>query len=119
MRLSSLAIGAASLLGLTGCHTAGPVPASMVDNSEETRTRVAEHLGGAVGRASVEIGPADLTGASSVSVLPPPLSPLETASVARPTTFDVMMVGEACYAVHTTTGETVMLDGVVCEPQSE
>lgn len=119
MRLISIVLGLLASLGLTACHTTGPVPASLMDNSDETRAMVAGYLGPAVGRATVEIGPADLNGASSVSVLPPPLSPLETASVAMPTTFNLMMDGEACYAVDTTTGETVMLDGVACEPQSD
>ncbi|MEO0466215.1 MAG: hypothetical protein AAF216_06705 [Pseudomonadota bacterium] len=103
-------------LGLAGCHTTSMQPAEVMDNSPETRAALSSQLGSAVGRARIDISPVDLSGASTVSVLPPPLGQMETASTAMPTSFDIMTSDGACYAVHSKTGEVVALEGVACEP---
>ena len=112
---------AAALFGsftmASGCQllSSEPVPAVLADDDAETMATLKSALAEAVGRANVELGPGDLTTTSVVSVLPPPLSALETASVAMPTQFTLMLRGDTCMAVHSETGEEFAMD-VACKP---
>ncbi|MCR9080713.1 MAG: hypothetical protein NXH78_16615 [Hyphomonadaceae bacterium] len=104
-----------SALFLGACqHNTPTVPAVLVDASEETMAAVKAHLADAMGVGMVTLGAGDPTGQSQVSVLPPPLGEHETRSPAAPTQFNLLMIGEACYAERVDTGEKTELTGVRC-----
>ncbi len=111
----------ASLLGFVGlsaCQTQTveetAQPAVLVSGDAQSMVAITSTLSEAVGRATIELGPTDLTKASTVTVLPPPLGPLETRSLATPTAFDLMMTGESCVLVERETGVRHALEGVAC-----
>lgn len=105
--LSALLLGACQ-------HSAATVPAVLVDASDETMDALKSHLAGAMGVNRVTLGAGDPTVQPQVSVLPPPLGEYETRSPARPTQFNLLLIGEACYAEHEDTGEKTELTGVRC-----
>ena len=72
-------------------------------------------LAGAMDRASVELGPGDLTQSSVITVLPPRLGAHETYSLATQTQFDLVKQGEDCFLIRRDTGDAYALDGVVCK----
>ncbi|MEM1150288.1 MAG: hypothetical protein AAGI03_07000 [Pseudomonadota bacterium] len=109
------AVLGAAMLG--GCQLTNEdaVPAVLMDDSAETMETLKATLADATGTASVELGAGDPTQTSAVTVLPPRLSPLETASTAMPTRFNLMMRGETCMVVHSETGEEFQIE-LPCRP---
>lgn len=109
------ALVALSLIGaLAGCQSlaaTGPATVSVDDGQGVSALKTV--LAKALNRASVEIGPMEANSAS-VSVLPPPLGPHETHSVALPVVFDIVLKGETCFAVRRDTGVAYELSGVKC-----
>ncbi len=118
MRLPMLA--AMVLIGtlcMAGCQSmAAETPAVLTAADEASMTRLRAVLGDAVGRANVTLGPGDVTQTSTISVLPPPLGPLETNSTAQPILFDIILRGETCVVVRRDTGAAFELAGVSCRP---
>ncbi|MBL8551068.1 MAG: hypothetical protein JNJ73_13865 [Hyphomonadaceae bacterium] len=103
------------LLALWACQSApAETQAVLVSSDAATMEKVRDALADAMGRARVELGPGDLTLTSRVSVLPPPLGPHETRSLAAPTQFDLVLRNGACYAVRADTGAEHALTGVAC-----
>lgn len=101
---------------LTGaCQTnAATRPATLESADESTLARVKAAAAQAVGRAQIRLGQEDLTETSTLTVLPPPLGPNETASPAMPTVFDIVTHGSDCLLVNRATGEQFRIDGVSC-----
>lgn len=93
-----------------------PVPATLDDADETSIASLKSEMGAALGRAKIEINDAALASDGRFSVLPPPPSPLETHSLAMPTTFDLMLKSGNCVAVNTRTGDEVALASVACKP---
>lgn len=111
------AAGLASLAMAGGCQLMKQeaVPALLMDDSPDTMGTLTATLAEAVGRASVDLGPGSPAEDSTITVLPPPLGPMETASMAMPTRFTLMKRGDTCMVVHSETGEEHLLD-LPCRP---
>jgi hypothetical protein len=111
-----VALGSAtmSLLNL-GCATSvGPHPARLNNTSPQVMTRVKAVLATAMGTNRIELGPEDFSRSTSLTVLPPPLGPLETRSLAVPSVFDIVKEGPSCILIARTTGRRFPLTGVAC-----
>ncbi len=116
----SLTVTACAWCALLGCQSNQPrTPATLERADPETLARVEAVLAQAMGDASIELGPADLAATTTISVLPPRLTPYEDRSLARPTQFDIMLEGARCLLVRRDTGEEYDLDGVACRPAGE
>ncbi|ADU14345.1 hypothetical protein [Asticcacaulis excentricus] len=106
-------------LGLVGCQTmaAGKaVPASVDLSDPQTVSRLKSALAPVIGRAHIEFGPSAASQPTMLSVLPPPLGPLETHSTALPAIFDVVIKDGKCLAVRHDTGAETELKDVTCRP---
>lgn len=101
---------------LSACQTVtGPMPAVMETTSDAEMASLKATLSEALGRTNIELGAADLTQASSFTVLPPGLSPLETNSTAMPTQFELMIQGgDTCYVLHVEENMLHRVDGISC-----
>jgi hypothetical protein len=109
-------IGALLMATLSmGCATSGPAqPAKLATTDAATMTKVRAVLATATGRPRFELGPDDMATSTAITVLPPPLGPLETRSLAVPSVFDITMQGGACVLVARSDGKTYPLRGVRC-----
>lgn len=104
-------------LSIVGCASSPePNPAVLEASDDKTIAALKQQLGASLDRARIELGPGDLTQQSTISVLPPPLSPAETASPVTPTLFDLVLENETCVAVQRETGERIVLEGIRCRP---
>ena len=104
-----------SVIFIGACqHGSAPVPAVLADTSDETMAAMKAHLAGAMGVSKITLGAGNLTEVSTISVLPPPLGAHETRSLATPTQFNLIMIGDTCYAVRDDNKEKVELSGVSC-----
>jgi len=115
----TLLSGWAAILGLSACQSAPaqePVPAVLVEVDEETVITIRTSVAAALNKATVELGAADLTTSSTLSVLPPRPTQYETRSLAKPILFDLMSDGEVCYLVQQGTNEMIVIEGVTCRP---
>ncbi len=92
------------------------MPAVLSSGDAETLAQVKAVLSDALGRARINFGAGDPTQQPQISVLPPPITPPEQRSLARPEIFDLVLIGELCYAVRRTTGDRFVLEGVSCQP---
>jgi hypothetical protein len=102
-------------VGAMGCQTtAEPRLARLEEATPQDMAMVRRVLSEAVGRAQIELGPMDLTRAPVVSVLPPPLGPLEGASPAMPEIFELVAVGEGCFLRRRRDGAMFALTDVRC-----
>ena len=111
------AILIAATLGLGACqHAADATPAVLQDRSDETMAAIKSSLTKVVGRTNFEFGVSDPTETAMIIVLPPPLSPHEDRSPAKPTVFDLITKNGVCYAIHPETGSEHELVGVSCQP---
>jgi hypothetical protein len=98
-----------------GCATGGVAqPARLTTPDPTSIAKVRAVLATAMGRSQVELGPENMATSSSISVLPPPLGPLETRSLAVPKVFDIKVQNGACMLVARDDGKTYPLDGVKC-----
>lgn len=114
------AMAVTGLFMLSACQANGaPRPAVLESSDVETMANVKTVLAGAMNKSSVEIGPGDPTQTSTISVLPPRLSPYEGMSPAAPTQFDIVKTGSQCSVVRRDTGEAYKLDGVSCRALDE
>ncbi len=96
------------------CQTVAPnAPATLANADKATLVQVKSVLAEAMDRATIELGPGDLSKTSAISVLPPPLAAREDRSLAAPVIFDIVMSGAECYAIRRDTGEAFAL-GVPC-----
>jgi hypothetical protein len=111
-----VALGSAtiSLLNL-GCATnVGPQPARLSNTSPQTMERVKAVLATAMGTNRIELGPENLSTSTSLTVLPPPLGPMDTRSLAVPSVFDIVKEGPSCALVLRTNGRRFPMTGVAC-----
>jgi hypothetical protein len=117
MNRAQLALAFGALAMATACQSTPQqaVPAILTDSGPETMNTLKATLASAMGQAQVELGAGDPTRTSAITVLPPPLGPMETASMAMPTQFELMMRGDTCMVVHGETGEEHPLD-LPCRP---
>lgn len=98
-----------------GCQSvAAPAPAVLTRADPATMERLKAALAGAMGRSQIELGPGDATQSSVITVLPRPAGPLDTHSLAMPTTFRLELQGKTCTLVRADTGARVALGGVDC-----
>jgi hypothetical protein len=100
---------------LGACQTA-PRPATLEASGPEEVEALRRVLAEALGRGRVELGAGDLTGASVISVLPPPPTPLEGNSPAMPELFDLVLTAEGCFVRRRSTGDLFLLPGITCRP---
>lgn len=113
-------MGVLGLVTLAACQTAPTLRPAILSPADEAATSaVKTKLAQVLNRATVEIVPAELSGAIDLSVLPPPLGPLETRSPVLPTQFTFQTDGAACYLVRTDTGEQYLLNGLNCRVAPE
>jgi hypothetical protein len=106
-----------SLVGMlnVSCATNGTATtARLTTPNAATIIKVRAVLATAIGRPRFELGPEDLETSSSISVLPPPLGPLETRSLVVPKVFDIKVQNGACILVARDDGKVYSLDGVRC-----
>jgi len=117
MNRAQLALALGALAMATACQSTPQqaVPAVLTDRGPETMDTLKATLASAMGKAQVELGAGDPTTTSAITVLPPPLGPMETASTAMPTQFNLMMRGDTCMVVHGETGEEHPMD-LPCRP---
>ncbi len=105
---------------LAGCQmTKAEAPAVLITADTQTMTELKAVLAGAMKTASVEIGPGDVTQTSTISVLPPRLSPLEGRSTATPVQFDIIKKGRDCSVIRRDTGEVFSLGDIACRVAGE
>jgi hypothetical protein len=117
MRLLPLGLLAAALAASAACATpAVERKATLARADEATMQALRAGLARALGRGEAVLGPGDLTQRSEVSVLPPPLGPNETRSLAAPTLFTLVLRGGRCMALRSDTGAAYPLPGVGCKP---
>ena len=90
------------------------IPARLTAISAITMERVTTTLQQALGIQRIDLGPENLSDSTIVSVLPPPLGPYETRSMAQPEVFDIVKRGNACLLVRRTTGMSYPMSGVSC-----
>jgi len=117
MNRAQLALALGALAMATACQSTPQqaVPAVLADSRPETMDTLKATLASAMGQGRVELGAGDPTTTSAITVLPPPLGPMETASTAMPTQFNLMMRGNTCMVVHAETGEEHPMD-LPCRP---
>lgn len=102
-------------LALSACQTVAGTQAATVDlDDPATRQALQSALARAVDRGRVEFGPSTSANTSSVTVLPPPLGPHETHSMALPVQFDIVSEDGRCLAIRRDTREVYDLPGVTC-----
>lgn len=102
-------------LVLAGCqHAQGPVPAVLVDDSDQNIEALKQALSEALNRAQIDFGAGDPTVTPSVSVLPPPPTSLEANSPVLPTRFSLFIRDGSCIAVQDGAEIEIPLDGVSC-----
>ena len=104
-------------LAVAGCqHNQGAVPAVLADDSAESLSALKAGLATALNRAHIELGAGDPTTVSSVSVLPPRPTDLETRSPAMPEIFNLFVQDGRCYAIRDGSDTEVPLPDVTCHP---
>lgn len=114
-----LTAGLAALM-LGACqHHASVTPAVLADNTPETLQALKDGLASAMGRAQIVLGAGDPTTSSRITVLPRPLTDLETNSPATPILFQLFKKGDGCFAVREGTEDLITLDGVTCIPENQ
>lgn len=110
-------VGGMMSLFSAGCATADtPQQARLTSADAQSMTRVRAALATIIGRTRFELGPEDLTTSSTITVLPPPLGPMDTRSMAVPIVFDIVMIGQSCALVARDTKRTYPMDNVACTP---
>jgi len=111
-------LGLLAMIGafaLSACQSNSEVTsAALAEADSETMAELKSVLARAMDTARVELGPGDLTKASTISVLPPRLSPDEDRSTVKPTLFDIVLKGSKCFVVRRDTGDEYELAGVSC-----
>jgi hypothetical protein len=110
-------VGGMISLFSAGCATADtPQQARLTSPDAQSMTKVRAVLATIIGRTRFELGPEDLTTSSTITVLPPPLGPMDTRSMAVPMVFDIIMIGQSCALVERDTKRTYPMDSVACTP---
>ncbi|MEM9168102.1 MAG: hypothetical protein AAGC56_00475 [Pseudomonadota bacterium] len=73
-------------------------------------------LAAALGRATIDLGPGDLTTTSVVAVRPPRPTAPEDRSVATPTVFDLRLIDGDCVLVARSGAAAYPVEGLDCRP---
>ncbi len=116
MKILNFAFALAAL-AIGGCqHTGDATPAVLADASEPSMQALKSALASALGRSQVELGASDPMHIPRVSVLPPPLSPLEDRSPVKPALFDLFIRNGSCFAIQVETKIETELTNVPCRP---
>ncbi len=100
---------------LTACQPE-PQLATLTDDTPETMAALSAVLATATGRATVRLGPADVTRSPEVTVLPALATRLEGNSPAMPTVFEIVLVDGDCYVRDRESGEIFLLTHLSCTP---
>ena len=102
---------------ISSCQTApSSKPAVLEIADAETLERLEQRLADALGKASVRLGAGDFTETSAIPVLPPRPGDYETRSPATPIIFDLVIDGDACFAIRRDSGDRVALPDLSCTP---
>jgi len=109
-----LVLGAGLILA--ACQHGGARPAVLAGGDEAGLARLTAAIETELARGPVVFGPPDPTQSARISVLPPPLHPLEDRSLALPDMFRLEREAGACFLVREATGRRIRLDGVACLP---
>jgi len=115
IRLTALCLAS---LAMAACMTAQPAPARLDEMTPASREALSRALAQAVGRASVQLGPLDLTREPAISVLPPQPGPLEGASLAMPELFELVVMDARCYVRRNSDRKLFPVEGLTCRPIS-
>jgi hypothetical protein len=112
---ASLLGGLIGLCCLSACATAGPFkPARLATPNDATISTIRETLRTALSRPQLELGVSDYSIATSIVVLPAPLSPLEMRNPAVPSLYAIESNGTQCQLIAPVTGRIIALNGVRC-----
>ncbi len=116
----TVALGLLSLALLGACQMTDTIsgPAILESADAASLASLKAVLADVTGKASIELGPGDLTKTSRLTVLPPPLAPGETRSTAMPKRFELILEGGVCYVREEGSAEQYPLEGVMCRPQA-
>jgi hypothetical protein len=107
--------GLICLCWLSACATAGPFkPARLATPNDATISIVRQALRTALSRPQLELGVSDYSIATSIVVLPAPLSPLEMRTPAVPSLYAIESNGSQCQLIAPVTGRIIALNGVRC-----
>lgn len=104
------------MLSLLACQSLAAHPATLNLDDAKTRTVVTSVLSGAVNRAKIELGPVASSQTGTLTVLPPPLGPLEKNAPGMPVKFNIQSRAGKCQAVQADTQTVYELPGVACTP---
>jgi hypothetical protein len=100
---------------MSACATSPTDEIAMVETSNAAATAaIISTLRQATGRQNISLGVRESDFDSIITVLPPPLGPYETRSLAVPEIFDVRMRNKTCFLVNRTTGASYTLNDVTC-----
>lgn len=111
-KLSGLIFAIQTLCGCASIPRDVPATISMADVA--TSQRVVATIRSAMGNQRVTLGPAASEPATNITVLPPPLGPYESRSLATPEIFDIIKRGNACFLVQRSSNVAYALENVRC-----
>lgn len=115
MRVFSLLLMLAFGGAVSACQTAAmPEPAVLNSTDQDSISKLKAVLAAEMGVAKIELGAVDLATQSTVSVLPPRLSGLETRSLAVPTQFDLFLKDGDCYIVRQGAEQLIAVPELEC-----
>lgn len=103
------------ILGLSSACLSVPedTPARLASIDAGTMNTIASILKQEIGSQNVTLGPQAME-ATTITVLPPPLGPHETRSVAVPEVYDIIRRKGVCTLIRRGTGSVIVLSGVEC-----
>jgi hypothetical protein len=111
MKLGWLGLGLGLLSACASMSAA--VPARLASIDPTTMDKIANTLRQATSVRNLTLGP-QAPEATTITVLPPPLGPYETHSVAVPEIYDIKKRNGVCTLVRRSTGVAVALADVAC-----
>ena len=121
MRAIAISFFSAVIVSGPGCQTtkhgalSSPQRAVLQEADEASIAAIKTVISKSMNRAEVQFGPGDLTRSSVISVLPPPLAPIEGRSTVRPTLFTLMMLGGDCLLRRDDSDELLPVPDIDCE----
>lgn len=104
------------LLGFTACQSVAADQAAWLAPKADSLNDLKAALGEMMQTRRIDLGPSDPTQSTSLTVLPPPISPHETRSTALPVRFDLIMRNGKCYVVRHDNGDSRELPQGACVP---
>lgn len=111
-----LILALTSLLGFTACQSVAADQAAWLTPKADSLNDLKAVLGQMMQTRHIDLGPSDPTLSTSLTVLPPPVSPQETRSTALPVRFDLILRDGKCYVVRHDTGDSRELPQGACMP---